>query len=501
MQRSDSYVSKVARGSNPLPNILFILIDALRAGALSCYSKTGPQTPCIDHLAEEGVLFSDAFSCTNVTEPSLTSIFSGLYPSQHGIRNQGPLVTREEESEYARRIRFLPEALNKIGYRTMAVDWLGRWHRRGYEVYADALNRNISFSKKIAKALTERLDLRSILNRVSIMNKLWSSGFFGKGLELYDGEGVINRVINLLDSRQQDSPFFIFMHLWDLHAPYTPPGRLVDLHEAPKQLMTDILEKIPNPSWNQFMRSWTKNYKFAEEVVALYYGEVRYSDEQVGRLWYALQERHLLDNTLVVLTSDHGESLLEHGIFCDHHGLYDVSVHVPLLMYYPPILPRGCRVSGLVQHVDLLPTILEIIGQDNLMPTNGNSLLDSIRNSAANQRTAVFLEESHTVRRVAIRTERYKYIYAPEENLTCRYCGIVHGEREELYDLHDDPRELYNIARQRSSICTSLLGRMKEEWPSSLSNQVDLIGSSEVDADYDEDREIVERRLRDLGYI
>jgi arylsulfatase A-like enzyme len=322
----------------------------------------------------------------------------------------------------------------------------------------------------------------------------------GRGLETYNGVGVIDRIVQMLDS-QRSQPFFLFAHFWDLHAPYTPPKHLVDPIVAPllrHKRMSDILDEIKNHEWRNFIKVWTKGYEFAEEIAALYYGEVRFLDEQMGRLWEIMEEQGLLDNTLIILTSDHGESLLEHGIYFDHHGLYDVSVHVPMLLRYPPSLPQGRRVQGLVQHVDLFPTILEIIGQNSPVSTSGTGLLGAIQTGIADHRHVVFLEESHTVRRLAVRTDRYKYIWAPEDDFVCRYCGIPHGDREELYDLCKDPDELDNIAECHHDTCAAFLEEMGE-WPqmSAEHRSPDIIGD-----DYDEeDREVIERHLRDLGYL
>lgn len=494
------------KNSSSLPNILFILVDAMRSDALSCYGPEGIETPHMDRLAKEGVLFTDAFSCTNVTESSLTSIFSGMYPSQHGIRNQGPRITKEEQ-EQARSVRFLPEILGEAGYQTMAVDWLGRWHRRGYDEYAGPLSHNhSSLLKQGASTLIERLGLRHIANRLSLFNKIWVTGLFSRGLQLYNAEGVVNRIVHMLDTRQQ-KPFFIFAHFWDLHAPYAPPPQLIKsaagLHPKDKP-MSEVLKEIPNSDWHQFIRSWANKYKFAEEVADLYHTEARFTDAHLGRLWQELDRRNLTDETLIILTSDHGESLLEHNIYFDHHGLYDVSVHVPLLMRYPAALPRGQRITGLVQHVDLLPTILELIGKNGLALPGHTSLLNAMTTGVAKHHPLVFLEESQTVRRLALRTEHYKYIYAPEPNLECRYCGIVHGEREELYDLQADPKELRNIAKEQPELCSSFSKKIDAEWPSLSADQTAALQevAGEAQADYDAaDQQVVEQRLKDLGYM
>lgn len=119
------------------PNILFIIIDALRVKNLSCYGYEKEVSPNIDDLATQGILFADVYSCINTTDPSLTTIFSGRYPLSHGILGHGARVTVEEINQFnSFGIQLLPEILKSHGYTTLAVDWLGRWHKRGYDYYS-----------------------------------------------------------------------------------------------------------------------------------------------------------------------------------------------------------------------------------------------------------------------------------------------------------------------------------------------------------------------------
>jgi arylsulfatase A-like enzyme len=181
-----------------------------------------------------------------------------------------------------------------------------------------------------------------------------------------------------------------------------------------------------------------------------YDASIAFVDHEIGKLIKSLYEWNLFDKTLVLITGDHGESLGEHGIFFDHHGLYDVSIRVPLIIEYSK-LPKNKRVKGLVQHSDIAPTILDIIGVDiDRMNFNGKTLLPLINGKKEHLHSAIYAEEADTERKIAIRTEDYKYIVGKSENeATCRYCGYLHGGMQELYDLNKDPKELQNIVDEK----------------------------------------------------
>jgi arylsulfatase A-like enzyme len=169
-----------------------------------------------------------------------------------------------------------------------------------------------------------------------------------------------------------------------------------------------------------------------------------------------------LEDTLLVITSDHGDSLTEHEIYFDHHGLYDESTHVPLFLHYPRGWQKGLRLQSFVQHVDLLPTICEAAGIAPPEGVDGKSLLPLISGSVQQLREAVFTEESYVQRKAALRTDRYKYIQALDGTGWCRYCEKVHIGLEELYDLLEDPRELKDLSKSHHDVAAEMRGRLQE---------------------------------------
>ena len=441
-------------------NILFIIIDALRARNLGCYGYSKPTSPNIDKIARGGVLFENAYSCINSTDPSLTTIFSGKYPLSHGIIGHAVFHVRttpqEQIQEFNRtRIKLLPEVLRSSDYTTLAIDWLGRWHQRGYDYYSGLEDTaTVHHIKYVPKKFTEAL---IILGRLR-------SHLLARQQDRLNATVLTNRAINLIkDNSSKD--FFLFIHYWDTHTPYNPPKHYVKhIYEEAKGIeIKEILKDINNPEWRKYLHQCTKRVKATSEIIARYNGAIAFVDSEIGKLMEALDKYGLLDQTLVILTSDHGESLMEHGIFFDHHGLYEETIHVPLIFRYPKELPQNKRISAFVQHVDLAPTILDLLGIGVDNGFDGRSIIPLISNKVEQLRTAIYVEEAHTQRKRAIRTKDYKYICSlSRKDAICRYCGYTHGGVEELYDLNEDPTEILNIAEKRPKVLNELKKQLSD---------------------------------------
>jgi arylsulfatase A-like enzyme len=263
-----------------------------------------------------------------------------------------------------------------------------------------------------------------------------------------------------------------------------------------------MLNQIKNEGRRAYLKKYLGKSPNLDYVLAKYYGAIAYVDHEVGRLMNALKKNHLLENTLIVITSDHGESLTEHDIFFDHHGLYDVSIHVPLILAGPK-LPEGRRIKGLIQHVDLAPTILEILDLpvQNEKAFDGNSLTPLINGDKKELHPAVFAEEAYYERKRAVRTKRYKYIKAlsKEEGL-CRCCHLIHGALEELYDLSLDPQEVQNIVEKEPKVRNELRNRLSKWVESFEENEANGRKEEKTMPQYEKEVEVMER-LRKLGYF
>lgn len=447
------------------PNIIFVVIDAVRARNVGAYGYDKPTTPNIDKIAQEGVLFRNAYSCINYTDSSLTSIFSGIYPLGHGILHHGGGLRNEEVKGFIQSgIKLLPEILRSEGYATIALDWMGRWHRRGYEYYS-----GIKGSKGSGP-------IDRVIEMVSAHRcpQLVRRGMFylrrRARREAYAAKPMTDLAIALI-AKNSTRPFFLFIHYWDVHQGLNPPRhyshlfRHLDYSSTPGS--TDkIRDVIRFPHETRSVRlamvPLMRN-KTVGERIREYDASIRYVDDEIGRLMETLRRSGIANQTLVILTSDHGESLSEHQIYFDHHGLYEVSIHVPLIMRYPEVLPGGKVIGGFVQHVDLVPTILDLL--DIKRPRDdfdGESLMPLIR-EGKELRSSVYVEEAYAEGKRAVRTRKYEYIEAlSEEEAICKLCNRIHGGVEELYDLEGDPEQNHNLVEDRPEIAKAMQNLLSE---------------------------------------
>lgn len=429
------------------PNILLIIVDALRTENLGCYGYSKPTSSNIDSLAREGVLFENAYSCVNATDASLTTIFSGKFPTSHGIISHGGRVRKEDiQKLHKSGIRFLPEILKSKGYTTLAVDWLGRWHRRGYDYYSGVLHH----------AKSRVFPVRKIETWLKLLSRSYAR--IQKSSSIDEASLVTAEAKNLITKNREKS-FFLFVHYWDTHVPYAPPTEYY--RNNSKRGLERILHIVKGIKPSEMQR------RARHEILARYNGSIEYVDHEIGRLIEHLKVCEILDQTLIILTSDHGESLTEHGIYFGHICLYDAIIHVPLIFRYSG-MPKNRRIRGFVQHFDIVPTILDLLDVKN-KDFDGKSVMPLIYGETNQLRSAVFAEEAHYQRKRAIRTSSYKYIHAlSPKGAICRNCGRIHGGMEELYDLHKDPKETQNIIKDKPDVANALKERLSK-WIDSLS--------------------------------
>jgi len=455
-----------------MTNVLFILVDALRATSLGCYGYPRTTSPNIDALAQRSVLFEQAFCTVNATDPSLTTILSGLFPRTHGILHHGDQISARELACFEqRRIMLLPELLQEQGYRTYGLDWLGRWHRRGYDYYA-GFNVDRTGRKKLLKRIRElakRVGAYRMLKKIYYLPMLRS--VIGK-FDLYNEDATLTRqAADII--RREERPFFLFIHYWGLHAPYNcPPASVRELSRVASPVKAPSMDKsfaqIRNAKYRAFYQQWTRDQKSFDDIITRHDGAIRQIDEQIGLLLDALRSSGKLDDTVIVLTSDHGESLVEHNILFDHHGLYDASVRVPLLIAAPGMGEK--RVPALVQHPDIVPTVLALLGIETPLALDGNNLLPIISGRAAEVHDAVVIEENYYEQKECVRTLQHKLIRALSGE--CTRCGIMHGSALELYDLQQDPAEERNIAESMPKLVERLLARLERHRSSSSAAHV-----------------------------
>ena len=251
----------------------------------------------------------------------------------------------------------------------------------------------------------------------------------------------------------------------------------------PKNKSMDALKEFK--PFRDYLLSWMpEGISDKEYVIAQYDGEIAYMDAAIRTLFARLEAKGILDETLVVITSDHGETLYDHDCYFDHHGLYDVTLHVPLILRYPGAVPAGKRVGGYSQHYDLVPTLLDLAGIESGIQFDGTSLLPMVRGEVASHRSEFYITECTWMRKHGWRTPQWKLIRALEPDIHFK-------PPVELYNLVEDPTEYNNLAEQEPDVVKVLSARM-DAWiaqrmaqtglPNPIENQGDWHGHEGVGA-------------------
>jgi arylsulfatase A-like enzyme len=383
-----------AAPSSPSPrNLILVSVDTLRADRLGCYGNRRPTSPAIDRIAAEGIVFDDASAPSPWTKPSHASLFTGRYPSAHGAGTMS--------GELRADVPHLAEWLARRGYETVAVvnSLLLRQH---------GLERGFA-----------RLDYVPF-----VQGERRSSP-------------VTERATARLGERDTTKPLFLFVHYMDVHSDYASLPRYESLFARPYDGFADgTTQQLYRHALDRF----ELGARDVEHLIDLYDAGIRQVDDQIDRLLRFLDERGMLDSSLLVLLSDHGEEFLEHGGVLHGHSQYQELVRVPLVLRGAG-LPRGVRIPEPVSLLDVLPTVLALLGVPAPAPLDGIDLqpLWTSPERALPPRL-LFYEADVTFpppapgivpagTHRAVREGRFKFHY----DLAARRAG--------LFDLSADPRE------------------------------------------------------------
>ena len=374
-------------------NVIVILIDALRSDHLGCYGYDKATSPALDKFARESVLFSNSFSQSTHTKPSTASLFTSLYPSQHDVL-------------------------------------LGNRRDAAGNFFSDVLDESF---KTMAEYLSE-----AGFNSAGFLDQgqLHAYMGFGQGFAYYNtylkkAKQINNDFYRWL-SVNKHRKFFAYLHYLDVHAPYAPPPEYRDMFVTGKSSMV-IPERVAD--WRKFKKKFDEikdqlTQADIDWLKALYDAEIRALDDYLAALFSRMKEEGVYDNSLIIITADHGDSFMEHGEIDHGTTLYDEVLLVPLLIRFPHGEHAGV-IETPVQTIDVLPTILDYVGvnteNDLLM---GRSLIAVLNEPEAFAGESIFSERMYLL---SIRKGIYKLIYNK---------NTMH---QELYDLSADPREQSNL--------------------------------------------------------
>jgi len=384
-----SGVDQVA-GSDSKPNVILVSIDALRADHLGCYGYQLPCSPYIDSIALEGARFENAMCPIPSSTPSHASLLTGLTPLTHGARMNGYALSPE--------IKTLAEYLKDSGYNTAGFVtniWISSSFGidQGFDLYMESGRLEVISSRDIYYLA------RAILP-IQIFDK-----YFSKSSTLK----VSTRWL-----RSAQAPFFAFIHFLDVHAPYIPPDEYLRMFLDDKQM---------EPEGKKRRRIRMK--------IAKYDGEIKFVDDMIRELDSLIKSNGLSRRTILIILSDHGENLRYHPPLFTHVGLYDSSLQIPVIFRYPGVIRPDTRIKSQIENIDILPTILSLVGVEVPRYIQGRDLSPLLtENGTMDSLTGVGYASVPTGE--CVRSPDWKYILRPDGN-------------SELFDLIADPAETLNV--------------------------------------------------------
>jgi arylsulfatase A-like enzyme/tetratricopeptide (TPR) repeat protein len=364
-------------------NLVIITLDTTRADRIGAYGARDVETPAVDALAREGVLFEQAVAVAPLTLPVHSTLFTGRFPPEHGVRDNGGFFLAADQVTLA-------EVLKARGYRTAgfvgAYVLDSKWGiDQGFDTYFDDFD----------------------LGKARVMSV---------GSIQRPGNEVVDKALPWLE-QAGDGPFFAWVHLYDPHTPYAAPEPFASRYRA-------------RP----------------------YNGEVAFADHQAGRVVERLKALGLYDRTIVVVMGDHGESLGDHGEATHGFFIYSPVTHVPFVIRAPFSLTAARRVRDPVRSVDLMPTVLDLLGVEPPGPMSGTSLVPLMTGARREMGLDAYSESMYPLHHYgwsdirALRAGRYKVIDAP---------------RPELYDVDRDPGEQTNLFDERRGVADTMLAQLR----------------------------------------
>lgn len=425
-------VRNLPQAKESSPNVLLIVVDTLRADHMSLHGYERITDPNLVRIAGEGVMFENAYATSSWTLTAHASLFTGRWPYEHKADGG-----RHLDNTYPT----IAEALAARGYRT------------------GAFNGNFETVTKrwgFARGFHHFEDYYQTLPQLAV------SSFYGRFMEYY----VLHKVFNMefsidrrwapsvnqstLDWIDQDAeiPFFAFVNYYDVHAPYISPERArFSEFENPGGLV--------NTDWTTADIYNPKTPEQVQGEIDAYDGGIYYNDGQIQVLLDELQERGVLENTIVMITSDHGELFGEHGLWEHHNSLYRPVIHVPMIVWYPKSVPQNVRIDTPVSNAAIPATILDMLGEPGQDLFPGPSLAELWRDPSsavlfpdpiAEMAESTWVNPNH----LSIKGDMVSVISSDWQYIEHEYNGV------ELYNLNDDPEQLNNVVDENPTVLDQL---------------------------------------------
>lgn len=544
---------KVDSAMADAPNIILILLDTLRADHLNDYGYKRHTSPELSRISKRGIVFENAFSHSNWTPPSTATLLTSLYESVHGVNQvkgyvpDGATTLAEglTSAGYTAAFWSANALVNATNNYTQGFDYVSQISEAYQQIRGQ--NRLPPYQLYVWRTLSARfpkvfegLDAVSVFfeylfnevgvdrkNPTEVDEKIWSrpimswAGYYRARKADWIHKQVQAYVSYMLDRPAYDSrqnKFFLYLHYFDPHTPYRAPGnfkrmfdpgfkgRLVDHNPGGKKMCRETKKKTrqsrcyvekPPPRGGSPLRQ-----KELHNMVAQYDGEILFLDHFLGQLVQFLKKKDLFENTLLVVTSDHGEAFHEHGAYGHGSTVYQEEVHVPMIVTWPRKLPQGIRRSDPVGLVDVMPTLLEAAGVPSVPSCmQGRSFLKVM--TGGERRREVYGETGHHERssHLFLIRENWKLIYRLNWPISPARSYIL--RKKFLFDLEADPGEQLNLLElpHANAFLEKMAGSMErslDRWFGNVRGACRTYEPTESDSTMPTD---LQDRLKALGYV
>ena len=455
----------------PIKHVIIISLDTTRPDHFGCYGNAEVKTPHLDALAKESILFTDAMTVVPTTLASHASLFSGKHPHNHGTPRNGHLVNTENV--------MLAEILKDAGFHT--AGFLGSF----------ALDSRFQINQGFDYYEDDKFDQLTGVDVEAAPDQ-----------DQRRAKAVTDSVIQYLDQNGVPENLFLFAHYFDAHAPYDPPAPYFEMYKHPQD--PGGLLRYPFVRWN-LNKHPDAEHPAAAAMRQRYKGEISYQDEHVGRLIADLKRRGILDESILILVSDHGENLDEHFQYLDHgFSVYQTTMRIACMIRLPNGLHAGKRIDDLIANIDILPTLLTYMGLPLPDGMDGD-VIDLTAATVPFAPRACFGEATkppvsmietdprwlNILKARCIRQGKYKYVQVPYP----MDLGIPLPP-EALFDLQADPMEQNNLLKSPTPEITAVYRELKDKldaW---------AVSGRPLPTQYDSSqRDETVRRLGDLGYV